>query len=70
MKLLKSDMTKEEYSKIVTLSTPEHYEINASILSSDDYIQCPHDNDTFISGVQEDGSVICIIPGGKVEKNK
>ena len=52
MKILKSAMSIQEYSKIVTSTTPDKYEIDVSKISREDLIQCPHDQDTFISGVQ------------------
>lgn len=70
MKLLKSNMTVEEYSSIVTMDTQDKYEIDVKKINKEDLIQCPYDQDTFISGVQDDGSVTCLIPGAKIEHLK
>lgn len=61
-------MSTEEYCKIVIINTPDRYEIDAKKINKNDSIQCPHDLDTYISGVQDDGSVTCQIPGGKIEQ--
>jgi len=68
MKIYKNTIPQSEYSKIVSDESTQKYEINVKLLKHDEMIQCPHDDDTFISGIQEDGSVICEIAGGKVEK--
>jgi len=69
MKIYKNKIPHSEYSKIVNDGSIQKYEVNVKLLKPDEMIQCPYDDDTFISGIQEDGSVICEIAGGKIEKS-
>ena len=56
MKLTRQKMSEAAYSDIVKVEHEKHYEVDTQKIKSDDYIECPHDEDSFISGIQDDGA--------------